>query len=44
MGVILFIIGHEATTLPEVFVSLRTAGVQVVVDVRAVPASLRAGL
>lgn len=40
---ILSTIGYEAATLPEVIEKLRTAGVEVVVDVRAVAASRRAG-
>jgi uncharacterized protein (DUF488 family) len=40
---ILFTIGYEAATLPEVIGRLRAAGVAVVVDVRAVAASRRAG-
>jgi len=39
----LFTIGYEAATLPEVIGKLRGAGVEVVVDVRAVAASRRAG-
>ena len=40
---ILCTIGYEAATLPEVIERLRAAGVEVVVDVRAVAASRRAG-
>jgi uncharacterized protein (DUF488 family) len=40
---ILFTIGYEAATLPEVIGRLPAAGVEVVVDVRAVAASRRAG-
>jgi uncharacterized protein (DUF488 family) len=40
---ILSTIGYEAATLPEVIERLRAAGVEVVVDVRAVAASRRAG-
>ncbi|PSK86829.1 uncharacterized protein DUF488 [Limimaricola soesokkakensis] len=40
---ILSTIGYESTTLPEVIAKLRTAGVEVVIDVRAVAASRRAG-
>ncbi|TNC49205.1 DUF488 domain-containing protein [Rubellimicrobium rubrum] len=40
---ILSTIGYEAATLPEVIGTLRTAGVEVVLDVRAVAASRRAG-
>ena len=40
---ILFTIGYEATTLPEVIGRLRTVGVAVIMDVRAVAASRRAG-
>jgi uncharacterized protein (DUF488 family) len=36
-------IGYEDTTLPELIARLREAGVEVVIDVRAVPASRRAG-
>jgi uncharacterized protein (DUF488 family) len=40
---ILSTIGYESATLPDVIGTLRTAGVKVVVDVRAVAASRRAG-
>ena len=40
---VLSTIGYEAATLPEVIRKLRAAGVEVVVDVRAVAASRRAG-
>lgn len=43
MGGILFTIGYETATLPEVIGRLRAAGVEIVVDVRAVAASRRAG-
>lgn len=43
MGGIIFTIGYEAATLSEVIGRLRAAGVEVVVDVRAVAASRRAG-
>jgi uncharacterized protein (DUF488 family) len=43
MSMILSTIGYEAATLPEVIAKLRAAGVEVVVDVRAVAASRRAG-
>ena len=43
MGMILSTIGYEAATLPEVVGKLRAAGVEVVVDIRAVAASRRAG-
>jgi uncharacterized protein (DUF488 family) len=43
MNMILSTIGYEAATLPEVIARLRAAGVEVVVDVRAVAASRRAG-
>ncbi len=36
-------IGYEAATLPEVIARLKAAGVSVVIDVRAVAASRRAG-
>ena len=36
-------IGYEARALPEVIAALRGAGVEIVVDVRAVAASRRAG-
>lgn len=36
-------IGYEAATLPDVIQSLKAAGVEVVIDVRAVAASRRAG-
>lgn len=39
----LFTIGYEAATLPEVIATLQAAGVEVVLDVRAVAASRRAG-
>lgn len=39
----LFTIGYEAATLPEVIGRLQSAGVEMVVDVRAVAASRRAG-
>lgn len=40
---ILSTIGYEVATLPKVIETLRAAGVEVVVDVRAVAASRRAG-
>ena len=40
---ILSTIGYEAATLPDVIARLKAAGVEVVVDVRAVAASRRAG-
>jgi len=40
---ILFTIGYEAATLSEIIARLRAAGVEVVVDVRAVAVSRRAG-
>lgn len=40
---ILSTIGYEAATLPEVIGKLQSAGVEIVVDVRAVAASRRAG-
>ena len=43
MTMILSTIGYEAATLPEVIGRLRSAGVEVVMDVRAVAASRRAG-
>src|SRR5687767_5404329 len=43
MNMILSTIGYEAATLPAVIAKLRTAGVEVVLDVRAVAASRRAG-
>lgn len=36
-------IGYEAATLPDVIRSLKDAGVQIVIDVRAVASSRRAG-
>ena len=36
-------IGYEAATLPDVIGRLRAAGVEIVIDVRAVAASRRAG-
>jgi uncharacterized protein (DUF488 family) len=41
--VTLFTIGYQSATLPEVIATLKTAGVDIVVDVRAVAASRRAG-
>ena len=43
MGGVLSTVGYEAATLPEVIGRLKDAGVEVVVDVRAVAASRRAG-
>lgn len=43
MSVTLSTIGYEAATLPDVIARLQAAGVEVVVDVRAVAASRRAG-
>ena len=43
MSGVLSTIGYEATTLAQVIERLRAAGVEVVVDVRAVAASRRAG-
>ena len=40
---ILSTIGYEAATLPEVLGKLKAAGVEVLIDVRAVAASRRAG-
>jgi uncharacterized protein (DUF488 family) len=40
---ILSTIGYEAATLPEVIGRLRAAGVAIVLDMRAVAASRRAG-
>ncbi|TNC75025.1 DUF488 domain-containing protein [Rubellimicrobium roseum] len=40
---ILSTIGYESATLPEMIGKLRSAGVEVVVDIRAVAASRRAG-
>ncbi|MEO0362870.1 MAG: DUF488 domain-containing protein, partial [Pseudomonadota bacterium] len=40
---ILATIGYESATLPEVIEKLRAAGVEIVVDVRAVASSRRAG-
>lgn len=39
----LFTIGYEAATLPEVIATLQSAGVEIVLDVRAVAASRRVG-
>ena len=39
----LFTIGYEAATLDDLIGRLKTAGVQVVIDVRAIAASRRAG-
>lgn len=43
MSKILSTIGYELATLPEVIEKLRAAGVEIVVDVRAVASSQRAG-
>lgn len=43
MGQTLSTIGYEAATLPDVIDKLRAAGVEIVIDVRAVAASRRAG-
>ena len=43
MSDILYTIGYEAATLPDVIEKLQKAGVKLVVDVRAVAASRRAG-
>lgn len=40
---LIFTIGYERTTVPEFVASLRDAGVQWVVDVRALPLSRRPG-
>jgi uncharacterized protein (DUF488 family) len=40
---ILSTIGYEAATLPELIAKLQATGVKVVVDVRAVASSRRAG-
>ena len=40
---IVYTIGYEAATLPEVIAKLRAVGVEIVLDVRAVAASRRAG-
>lgn len=40
---LIFTIGYERTTVPEFVASLRDAGVQRVVDVRALPLSRRPG-
>ena len=39
----LFTVGYEAATLPDVIGRLRAAGVQLLIDVRAVAASRRPG-
>ena len=39
----IFTIGYEATTVPEFVAALRDAGVQRVIDVRAIPNSRRPG-
>ena len=39
----IFTIGYEATTVPEFVAALRKAGVQRVIDVRALPLSRRPG-
>jgi len=39
----IFTIGYEATTMDEFIAALRTAGVERVIDVRAVPLSRRPG-
>ena len=43
MDRVLSTIGYESATLPEVIAKLKAAGVAVVIDVRAVAASRRAG-
>ncbi len=43
MAAVLSTIGYEAATLPEVMARLKAAGVEVLIDVRAVAASRRAG-
>ena len=43
MSAVLSTIGYEAATLPEVIAKLKAAGVEIVVDVRAVASSRRAG-
>lgn len=43
MSAVLHTIGYEAAALPEVIARLREAGVEIVIDVRAVAASRRAG-
>ncbi|MBB3711585.1 uncharacterized protein (DUF488 family) [Limimaricola variabilis] len=43
MDRVLSTIGYESATLPEVIAKLKSAGVTVVIDVRAVAASRRAG-
>jgi uncharacterized protein (DUF488 family) len=40
---VLYTIGYEAATLDDVIARLKTAGVKLVIDVRAVAASRRAG-
>jgi uncharacterized protein (DUF488 family) len=39
----LFTVGYEAATLPDVIGRLRTAGVELLIDVRAIAASRRPG-
>lgn len=43
MGDVLYTIGYETSTLPDLISRLRVAGVETVVDVRAVAASRKAG-
>lgn len=43
MSGVVYTIGYEAATLPEVVAKLRAVGVEIVLDVRAVAASRRAG-
>ena len=43
MSTVLSTIGYEIATLPEVIETLRAADVEIVLDVRAVPISRRAG-
>ena len=43
MSAILHTIGYESAALPDVIGRLRAAGVEIVIDVRAVAASRRAG-
>ena len=42
-GLKIFTIGYEATTVPEFIAALRHAGVERVIDVRAVPLSRKPG-
>ena len=42
-GLKIFTIGYEATTVPEFLAALQQAGVERVIDVRAIPLSRKPG-